>query len=340
MRVAFQGELGAFSEEAVRTFFGDKAEPVPRREFRDVGQAVASGEVEFGALPVENTLAGGVGASYDVLAREALTVIGEVIVPVHLCVLGVPGSNLGGLRRVLSHPVALGQAVRFFESRPNVEAVAVYDTAGAAREVVKLGEPSTAALASRGAAERYGLTILAENVEDRPDNQTRFLIIAPSASSQAHLPLTSPPSSLPGASAASPPSPLPAGEGGDRGASWKTTVLLETPNEPGALVRALQCFAERGINLSKLESRPADVPWTYRFFLEFDTERESRGVEAAFDDLAKHSTSVRVLGSYPKATAAGIRIVRSRPATTIAATGWTPMTEPPASPRQIRPSSG
>jgi len=285
MRVAFQGELGAFSEEAVRSFFGDAAEPVPRREFRDVGQAVARGEAEFGALPVENTLAGGVGASYDVLAREPLRVIGEVVVAIHHCVLGVAGSGLQGIRRVLSHPVALAQAQRFFESHPAVEAVAVYDTAGAAREVVKLGDPHTAALASRSAAARYGLTILAENVEDRPDNQTRFLIVT-----------------------ASPASPLPQGEGSRTQpistGPWKTTVLLETANSPGALVGALQCFADRGINLSKLESRPGDVPWTYRFFLEFDTDANTQAASEALAGVAAHSTSVRVLGTYPKAVGA------------------------------------
>jgi prephenate dehydratase/chorismate mutase/prephenate dehydratase len=274
MRVAFQGELGAFSEEAVRSFFGDKAEPVPRREFRDVGQAVASGEVDYGALPVENTLAGGVGASYDVLAREPLEVVGEVIVPIHHCVLGIAGATLEGVRRVLSHPVALAQAALFFESHPGIEAVAVYDTAGAAREVVKQGDPHTAALASHRAAERYGLTILARNVEDRPDNQTRFLIVAPAGKTY----------------------PGPA-----RREGWKTTVLMETANQPGALVKALKCFADRGLNLSKVESRPADVPWTYRFFLEFDTEPDTKAAREALTDLASQATAVRVLGSYPKA---------------------------------------
>ena len=274
MRVAFQGELGAFSEEAVRLFFGEAAEPVPRREFKDVGQAVVSGEVDYGALPVENTLAGGVGGSYDVLAREQLEVVGEVIVPIHHCVLGIPGAKLESLTRVLSHPVALAQAARFFESHPAIEAMAVYDTAGAAREVVKQRDPKHGALASERAAQRYGLEILAKNVEDRPDNQTRFLIVAPAGKSY----------------------PGPARRDG-----WKSSVLMETANQPGALVQALLCFAQRGINLSRLESRPADVPWTYRFFLEFDTEPGTKAVREAFDELAKHATSVRVLGSYPKA---------------------------------------
>lgn len=277
MRVAFQGELGAFSEEAVRIFFGEQAEPVPRREFRDVGQAVVSGDVDYGALPVENTLAGGVGGSYDVLAREPLEVVGEVVVPIHHCVLGISGAKLEGLTRVLSHPVALAQAARFFEEHPAIEAVAVYDTAGAAREVVKHGDPHTGALASDRAARRYGLTILARNVEDRPDNQTRFLIVAPAGKSY----------------------PGPARRDG-----WKTTILMETANTPGALVTALKCFADRGLNLSKLESRPADVPWTYRFFLEFDTEPGIKAAREALADLAAHATAVRVLGSYPKAAKA------------------------------------
>jgi prephenate dehydratase len=284
MRVAFQGELGAFSEEAVRSFFGDQAEPVPRREFRDVGQAVMRGEAEFGALPVENTLAGGVGASYDVLAREQLAVIGEVIVPIHLCVLGLAGVSLAQIRRILSHPVALAQAGRFFESHHAIEAVAVYDTAGAAREVINRNEPGTAALASRVAGGRYGLSVLAENVEDRPDNQTRFLIVTAS---------TSAPSSIRSGPAHSE----------DEDGGRKSTVLLETANSPGALVQALQCFAERGINLSKLESRPGDVPWTYRFFLEFDTDADTESARQALTDVAAHSASVRVLGSYAKARA-------------------------------------
>jgi prephenate dehydratase len=235
---------------------------------------VTNREVDYGALPVENTLAGGVGASYDVLAREPLEVVGEVIVPIHHCVMGVAGATLAGVRKVLSHPVALAQAGLFFEAHPGIEAVAVYDTAGAAREVVKQNDPHTAALASERAAERYGLSVLARNVEDRPDNQTRFLIVGPIGK----------------------PYPGPA-----RRDSWKTTVLMETANQPGALVTALKCFADKGLNLSKLESRPADVPWTYRFFLEFDTEPDTRAARDALVDLATHATAVRVLGSYPKA---------------------------------------
>ena len=271
-RVAFQGELGAYSEDAVRLFFGQEAEPVPQREFRDVGRAVATSDVDYGALPIENTLAGGVGGSYDVLAVEDLEVVGEVVVPIHHCVLGVSGAQLGALRRVLSHPVALAQCARFFESHTGIEAVAVYDTAGAAREVARLKDVRTAALASRAAAERYGLAVLATDVEDRPDNQTRFLIVSRRGAPKPRAPW--------------------------RTNGRRTAVILETANEPGSLARALLAFAERGINLSKLESRPTGEPWTYRFFLEIDSDAATPDAHFALEEVRRRSKSVRVLGSY------------------------------------------
>lgn len=275
IRVAFQGELGAYSEEAVRVFFGSWATPVPCREFRDVGRAVTRRETEYGTLPVENTLAGGVGASLDLLATSDLEVMGEVIVPIHHCVLGVTGATMEGVRHVHSHPVALAQCERFFAGHPGIEAVAVYDTAGAAKEVADLRDPTTAALASRGAAERYGLAVLGENVEDRPDNQTRFLVVA-----------------RPGA-----PRPPRA----DRRDGRKTTIILETANQPGALVRALLALAERGINLTKLESRPTGEPWTYRFFLEIDGDAAAPEAHLALEALRGRAKSVKVLGSYARA---------------------------------------
>jgi len=272
--VAFQGELGAYSEDAVRTFFGHPAEPLPCREFRDVGRAVTDGTAQYGALPVENTLAGGVGGSLDVLLNTDLEVVGEVIVPIHHCVLGPAGATLDGLTRVLSHPVALAQCERFFAGRPGVEAVAVYDTAGAAKEVARLGERSTGAIASRTAGARYGLDVLAEQVEDRPDNQTRFLVVARRGT------------------------PRPAGPVGANGR--RTAIVLETANQPGALVKALQVLADRGINLSKLESRPTGEPWSYRFFIEIDGDAASPEAHNALEEIRRRARSVRVLGSYAR----------------------------------------
>lgn len=272
-RVAFQGEAGAFSEEAVYAAFGEDAEPVPCREFRDVAAAVDSGAVDLGLLPIENSLAGSVTGSYDVLVHSDLQVIREVTRPIRHFLLGAPGSTLVDVRRVISHPVALAQCTRFFAERPWMQAVAVYDTAGAARDVAAAGDPALAAVASRQAGRRYGLEILAEDLQDRADNQTRFLAVA--------RPGTARPA-----------------EGGDAD-GWKTMVVAETPNRPGALLELLQPFARRGVNLTKIESRPGDEPWTYRFFLELDGRAGAPSVDEALDEIGRGGHTLRVLGSFP-----------------------------------------
>lgn len=286
-RVAFQGELGAYSEEAVRRYFGDDARPVPRREFADVGDAVAGGRVDYGLLPIENTLAGSVVGSYDVLAGGEVEVVGEVIAPIHHCLLAVPEAAAEDLRRILSHPVALAQCSDFLSSRREIEAVAHYDTAGAARTVSRKGDRGVAAIASLAAAERYGLKVLGRNIEDRPDNQTRFLVV--------------------GGRGASTPRPSrsdgDAGEAGEAGK--KTALLVETENAPGALLRVLEPFAEEEVNLSKLESRPGERPWTYRFFMELETGAGSAAAGRALASVEERSTALRVLGSYPRWTEPG-----------------------------------
>lgn len=276
MRVAFQGELGAFSEEAVRVLFGREVEPLARREFADVAEAVLRGDADCGLLPVENTLAGSVVAAYDVLASQPLEIVGEVVTPIHHCVLGLPGATLEGLARVTSHPVALAQCTRWLASHPTVRAVAAYDTAGAARDVAAGADPSVAAIAGRGAAERYGLRVLAADVEDRPDNQTRFLaVIARGADAPAVL----------------------AGRPGD---AMKTAMIAETANTPGALVGILAPFAARDINLSKLESRPTGEPWRYRFLIEIDADARDEDAAAALAEARHHAARLDVLGSFPR----------------------------------------
>lgn len=275
LRVAFQGELGAFSEEAVHRFFGEGVQPVPQREFTEVGSAVVSQEVDFGVLPIENSLAGSVVASYDVLSTGDLKIVGEVITPIHHCVLGMPGASLDRLRRIFSHPVALMQCTRFLRSVPHIEAVAVYDTAGAAKDVASQQDPGNAAIAAARAADRYNLDILVENVEDRTDNQTRFLVVA-----------------RPGVH-------LPDGLGGGEGVR-KTAVIVETHNVPGALLKVLSPFSSRNINLSKLESRPAGQPWSYRFFLEMDADLDDENARQALDEVGRSAEKIEVLGTYPK----------------------------------------
>jgi prephenate dehydratase len=268
-RAAFQGELGAFSEDAVLRVCGRDVEPIPCRENRDVVRAVANGTVDLGVLPLENTLAGTVTASYDAIADEpAVHVVGEVVIPIHHCLLGVPGAALRSLRVVESHPVALAQCAGFLEQHQWIEARAAYDTAGAAREVARVNDPTRAAIAGRPAAERYGLVILAADVEDRPDNQTRFAVIS----------RTAPRLTV--------------------GAPAKSILILSTQNRPGALVRVLVPIAERGLNLTKIESRPTGEPWTYRFVLEFEHLARDPAADEALGEVRSASASFHVAGTY------------------------------------------
>lgn len=269
-RIAFQGELGAFSEEAIRNI-DPRATPVPCREFIDVAQAVESGGADAGMLPIENTLAGSVVGSYDALtACESLHVIAETVVEIHHCVLGVRGAVLDALATVESHPVALAQCTRWLRAHPSIIVRAAYDTAGAARDIAARGDARAAAIAGRGAAERYDLDILAANIEDRSDNQTRFLMVARAPGSLAP--------------------DIPA----------RTALLVTTPNVPGALLRVLEPLAAHQINMSKLESRPADAPWHYRFFLELDHLAGDPSLAAALGQLRGATESLRVLGTYSR----------------------------------------
>jgi prephenate dehydratase len=275
IRVAFQGELGAYSEEAVYRLFGAAAAPIPCRDFAAVGRAVAHGETDAAVLPVENTLAGAVVGSLDVLGDESLglRVAGEAVIPIDHCVLGIPGARLEDVARIRSHPVALAQCTRLF-AHPGLEAVASYDTAGAAREVRDLGDRSVAAIASAGAAARYGLSVLARGVADRADNQTRFLAVQPASA---------------GASA---------------GSTGKTLLLAQVANEPGALARLLGTFAERAINISRLDARPGTEPWTHRFFLEVELDAASPLGAEVVDAAAASALHLRCLGSYAPAEVA------------------------------------
>jgi prephenate dehydratase len=273
-RVAFQGAAGAYSEAAVHRWFGEGAQAAPFREFRGVGDAVEAGETEFGVLPVDNTLSGAVPASYDVLARGGLEVVGEVVMPIHHLLLGVPGSALARVRRVLSHAMALAQCGRFFAAHPELDPVAAYDTAGAAADVARLGDVAVAAIAGRQAAVRCGLEVLAEGLEDRPDNQTRFLVVGRRGTAR-------------------PPSPY-------TGMRRRTMVMIEPPDVPGAIGRVLQPFAAPEVSVARLESRPGPAPWTCRLFLELDGACADPALRTALAAAERRASVLRVLGSYPR----------------------------------------
>ena len=271
LRVAFQGIPGAFSEEAVAAIWPG-AEALPVRNVFDVARVVASGGADAGVLPVENTVAGGVVAAYDALAgAPELFAVAETVLRINQCLLGVDGASVESIEVVESHPVALAQCAAFLNRMPRARERASSDTATAAHDVAAGRDRSRAAIAGRRAAEVYGLTILAEHIEDRSDNQTRFLGVA-------RAPV-----------------------GIRDGTRARTSLLFTTANAPGALLRALEAIAHENLNLSKLESRPTGEPWTYRFFADVDHDAGDPRLDAALAQLRTVTQTCRNLGTYARA---------------------------------------
>ena len=271
LRVAFQGELGAFSEEAIQQLWLGGAEPLPHRDFADVVRAVQSGAADRGVLPIENTIVGAISAAHDAIAAgEDLHVVAETVVNVHHCLLGAPGSTFEGIKMVLSHPAALAQCGIFFAKHPRLELHSVYDTGGAAFDVANVADPQLSAIASRGAASRYKLNILMPDIEDRADNQTRFLVIARE------------PISLP------------------TGTPARTTLIFSHEDRPGALLSVLEPLARHGVDIHRLETRPTGEPWSYRFFLEFDHGFGEPIFETVIAQMTAAARAMRRLGTYPR----------------------------------------
>jgi prephenate dehydratase len=273
-RVGYQGEPGAFSEEAVVTLFASAAgdadvEPVPCRTFRDVFDGVEDGTLAFGVVPLENSQGGSIAETYDLLLRESVSMVGEVVVRVDQALLGLPGATLDGVRRVWSHPQALAQCEEFL-ARLEAEVVPMYDTAGAAKRVAEEARADQAAVAAERAAAVYGLQVLASRIQTHQDNQTRFAAIA-----------------------TAPATPF--------GAREKTSIVFGVRHVPGALVRALSTFAFRGLNLAKIESRPlGDRPWEYRFYVDVEAGMDDPLLVDAVEELEREGRSITVLGSYPR----------------------------------------
>ncbi len=267
MKVAFQGEQGAYSEEAVLKYFGESSQPRPCRTITSVFVAVETGEADGGVVPVENSIEGSVNETYDALLTTSLRVVGEINLRISHCLIGLPGTKLSDLKRVYSHPQALAQCRAYLASL-GLESVSYYDTAAAVKWVKEHGDRSSAAIASARAAEIYSLEILARGIEDYGRNYTRFLVIG-----RGQPPRT----------------------GRD-----KTSIIFTLPHRPGALYEALGLFASRGINLTKIESRPTKArPWQYNFYVDFEGYLEDDAVKAALAELADKALFVKVLGSYP-----------------------------------------
>jgi prephenate dehydratase len=267
LRVAFQGERGAFSEEAAVKLLGDQIELVARPTFEAMFAAIEDGAADRVLAPVENSLAGSVYRCYDLLLESKLTVAAEVILPIAHNLIGPPGASLTSVRVVQSHPVALAQCTLFFERHPEVTRAVAEDTGGSVREVVRAGDRHRAAIGSRRAAEIYGGIILESHLEDHPENYTRFLLLAQDAA--------------------------PA-----KGAN-KISLALFLLHQPGALFRALEPFARRNISLTKIESRPlVGHPWEYCFYWDVLADPGSPDVQAALAELRQSTREVRVLGAY------------------------------------------
>lgn len=271
--VAFQGEHGAFGEEAVRSYFQRnehfEAKAIPYRSFADVFRAVATGEVEYGLAPVENSQAGSINDVYDLLRQHDLFITGEIGHPVNHYLLCLPGQKISDIKRVISHPQALAQSDVFLRDL-GVELVATYDTAGSAKMIREEQLEGVAAVAGAGAAELYQLEILARSIQTIKDNYTRFIVLGRE------------------------PAPR-------RSGAAKTMLVMATAHQPGSLYQCLGVLAANNINLLKLESRPSrQRPWEYVFYLDLEGHREDVAVRNALADLASHTTFCKVLGSFAR----------------------------------------
>jgi prephenate dehydratase len=283
VKVAYQGEPGAYSEEAVNAVYPD-ASAVGFATFRLTFEALSMGAVDAAVLPVENSSAGIVQEVSDLLWElPGMRVVREHIHPVRHFLLGWPGP----VERALSHPQALAQCDRYLHSR-QIRPVAYHDTAGAARAVAEQRQPWTAAIASKAAAARYGLYILAESIQDDSENRTRFVVIEKG----------------------DPTRPRDASSGGATSQNWKGSIAFVTAHRPGSLAHALDCFARRGVNLTRLDSRPMmGRPFEYRFYLDFSINGPSgpappsalAAAEAALSDLEEASAEIKLFGTYPSA---------------------------------------
>ena len=275
MKIAYQGEPGAFSEAASRLVSADAA-LVPCKSFEDVFATVEQGPAGYGVLPIENSIGGSIHQNYDLLLEHHLPIVGEVELPVVHYLLALPGTAMADLRRVYSHPQGLAQCERFLRTLTGVEIIATYDTAGSAKLVADEHLTDAAAIASARAGEVFGLVPLASSIQDYDDNITRFLVIG-------RRPMLN---TVPD----------------------KTTIVFSLPNEPGSLFKALSAFALRGVDLTKLESRPIPGrPWEYLFYADLAAARDELICARALAHLAEFASTLRTLGSYTRWKARDIR---------------------------------
>ena len=274
MRVAFQGEPGAFSEAAAVQLLGDRITTVPRSTFDATFRAIAEDAADALLVPVENTLAGSVVRVYDLLLESPLEICGETILPIEHHLMACPGARFEDLRAVASHPMALAQCEHFFEAHPALKRVPAEDTAGSVREMMERGDKTQAAIAGRRATAHYGAIILRENIEDNAENFTRFVLLLPPDQATKFR----------------------AGKN-----AKKMSLAMRLAHRPGALLASLEPFAKHGVNLLKIESRPIHgKPFEYQFFIDVEAEHHDK-LQKALQEVRAATSQLRVLGLYAAA---------------------------------------
>jgi prephenate dehydratase len=263
VNISFQGERGAYSEAAAKSFF-DEIETIPFTTFADVLENTSKGNSEYSILPVENSLEGSVGESYDLLYSTSLNVIGEIYHRVEHCLIGI--GKLEDVDTVYSHPQALGQCRKFIEEH-NMKTIPAYDTAGSVKIVKELNKKNCACIASKTSSSIYNMPIISENIANNPNNYTRFLILSKKESTQTE--------------------------------NDKTSIIFSIKHEPGSLFRIIDNFHKNNVNLTKIESRPTKSnTWEYNFYVDFEGNAKNPKILEMLEKIKQESLFMKVLGSY------------------------------------------
>lgn len=267
LKVAFQGEPGAYSQAAAVSFFKDPIETMPHPTFYDALDSTENGRSDYTILPVENSLEGSVGESYDLLLTTKLSAVGEIYHRISHCLIGL--QDLEKIDTVYSHPQALGQCRKFIQEN-RLKPIPTYDTAGSVKILLELNKNNIACIASRKAAEIYNVPIIREGIEDNSNNYTRFLILANKKK--------------------------------ERISKDKTSIIFAIKHVPGALYNILEKFNTNNINLTKIESRPTkSTPWEYNFYVDFEGHQDDKNIQDTLEKIKANTTFLKILGSYPRA---------------------------------------
>jgi len=276
LKIAFQGELGAYSEMAVYRYFGQDVEVRPCKNFGDVFKSVKEGNVNYGVVPIENSIEGSVNRTYDLFLEYDLKVGGEIIIRVSHCLIAHKSTRLDQIQSVFSHPQALAQCRKFLEQH-NLKGISTFDTAGSVKMIKEEKLMDAAAIASERAAQIYDMTILEREIEDVKNNSTRFFVLDKEDSPYS---------------------------GED-----KTSIIFAAKSIPGALYKVLREFADRNINLTKIESRPTkQTPWEYHFYLDFEGHRIETKCQQALESIKDKTLFIKILGSYKAAEKANFKL--------------------------------